>query len=96
MIDNHDFVKQYCKKLTGKMPNFVCFTNHQRRFELFSCTKGGYLLGIDRTFNLGTLYLAVLVYKKPVDEHLIFMGPIFLNRDFDYNYFCCDQKKYVG
>jgi hypothetical protein len=47
--------------------------------------KAGGILGIDRTFNLGPVFVTNFVYKnskvvrKETGDHPIFIGPMFLN-----------------
>ena len=80
------------------MPNFVCYTEDQRKDLLFFLSrKSNYPIGVDRTFNLGKLFVTALVYKNlrvvradKSDEHPLFVGPIFIHRDANfkaYNYF---------
>ena len=57
----------------------------------FLSQESNYIIGVDRTFNLGTCYVTVLVYKnlrvvraENRKEHPIFLSPVFIHRDADF------------
>ena len=94
--DNENFV-QFCGQSKGCSPFFILFTREQitdMRFHL-SQSKNN-IFGIDRTFNLGPLYLTALNYKdirlhrSTTNEHPIKLGPMMLHRqakEVDYIHF---------
>ena len=44
LVNSHDFVQQYCQ-VKGKMPNLICFTDHQKiDLKYFLSQKTGYPL----------------------------------------------------
>ena len=91
MVDEHPFVQQVSKG-KGKMPNFVLYPQEQKQdLAYFLSQESNYIIGVDRTFNLGTYYVTVLVYKnlrvvraEHRKEHPIFLGPVFIHRDADF------------
>ena len=102
LVNSNDFVQQVRMK-KGKMPNFICFTEHQKQdLKFFLAQRSRYVLGIDRTFNLGCYYVTAIAYKnlrvvRSNDEniHPITLGPMLLHRDADfetYNYFFSSLK----
>ena len=83
LVDSSPFVQQVFK-LKGSLPNFILYTDEQiDDLHYFISHQGNLVLGIDRTFNLGSFFVSALVYKiqrvvrsdKP-DEHPLFIGPV--------------------
>lgn len=62
-------------------------TDQMKNMQQFLKSDPDHILGIDRTFNLGAVYVANFVYKniqvvnKETSDHLIFVGPMFLHWD---------------
>ena len=89
MTDNHPFVQSIIHN-KNKVPTIICYTDSQiKDLKSFLSTAKGQPLGIDRTFNLGCLYVTTIVYKNhklvrknsPTEEHPIFLGPVMLHKD---------------
>ena len=67
LVDSSEYVQQFCKS-KGKLPNFVCFTEHQRNdLAFFLSQKSEYPIGVDRTFNLGHFFMTALSSQKSAD-----------------------------
>ena len=62
-------------------------TDQMKDMQQFLKSDPDHILGIDRTFNLGAVYVASFVYKnikvvnKETSDHPIFVGPMFLHWD---------------
>ena len=96
MLDDNDFVRKM-EKSKGKSPSIILYSEEQMiAFKNFTETCEEPRVGIDRTFNLGSFfvtsfnYKSVKVIRKETGEKAIFLGPIFLHRDANfetYHYF---------
>ena len=89
MIDKHPFVQTILHN-KNKVPTIICYTESQiKDLKSFLSTAKGQPLGIDRTFNLGCLYVTTIVYKNQkvvrknsnAEESPIFLGPVMLHKD---------------
>ena len=88
LVDSNPFVQQVYKS-KGSLPNFILYTEEQiDDFRYFISHQGNLVLGVDRTFNLGSFFVTALVYKNQrltrsnnSNEHPLFLGPIYLHRD---------------
>ena len=88
LVDTSPFVQQIYKS-KGRLPNFILHTEDQiDDLRYFISHQGNLVLGIDRTFNLGSFFVTAIVYKNQrvvrsnnPDEHPLFLGPIYLHRD---------------
>ena len=87
-VDDNPFV-QHVFKSKGKLPYFILYSDEQiGDINYFVSHQNNFVLGIDRTFNLGSFYVTAVVYKnqrvvrsdRPHD-HPLFLGPVFLHRD---------------
>ena len=82
-----DFLKKISVTVVGGklIPSLVLFSEEQLEDVIAFCFTGRTVLGIDRTFNLGELFVTVTVYKhlalsrKRSGEHPIFIGPLFVH-----------------
>lgn len=90
MVDDHPFVQSvFLNK--NKVPNIICYTTDQiKNLQSFLSYLSGQPIGIDRTFNLGSIYVTTIVYKnhkvvrKNTATSPIFLGPIMLHKDATY------------
>ena len=88
LVDNHPFVQQVHKS-KGSLPNFILYSDDQiDDIKYFISHQGKLVLGVDRTFNLGSFFVTSFVYKNQrivrsnnSSEHPLFLGPIYLHRD---------------
>ena len=80
---------------------YVLFTDLQIKDLLYHIRNFETVIGIDRTFNVGKLYLTTMVYKnrrvlrKQSKDHPLVLGPCFLHRDSklkDYGLFLSHVK----
>ena len=85
MVNQDGFVKEVCHtESTKKPPSAICYTTEQFN-DIFQFVKASGILGIDRTFNLGPVFVTNFVYKnskvvrKETGDHPIFIGPMFLH-----------------
>ena len=87
MVNKDDFVKEVVySESNGKPPSIICYTSDQLTdLQQFLKPDSDRILGIDRTFNLGPVYVTNFVYKntkvisKETGDHPIFVGPMFLH-----------------
>lgn len=87
MVNNDSFVQEVVYTHgNNKPPSIICYTKQQLDdLKQFLMTDQDCILGIDRTFNLGAVYVTNLVYKnkkvvsKETGDHPIFIGPMFLH-----------------
>ena len=87
MVNKVDFVKEVVyTEGNNKPPSFICYTAAQMTdMQQYLKTNPDCILGIDRTFNLGAVYVTNFVYKntkvirKETGDHPIFVGPMFLH-----------------
>jgi hypothetical protein len=62
--------------------------------KLACCRTEAVVVGVDRTFNLGDVFVTVMAFKQPAivrrttDECPIFIGPLFLHGDAKYTTYC--------
>ena len=64
MVDSHPFVQQVFKS-KGRLPNFILYTENQiDDLKYFISHQNNLVLGVDRTFNLGSFYVTALCYKN--------------------------------
>ena len=82
----------------ARVPSDILYTERQLRELKYFCFRGvaGSVLSVDKTFNLGNIYVTVCVYKnlalqrKRTGEHPVCIGPIFLHGHSDistYSFF---------
>jgi hypothetical protein len=77
----------------ARVPSVILYTDRQLRELKYFCFRGtaGSVLAVDKTFNLGNIYVTVCVYKnlalqrKRTGENPISIGPIFFTRSFGYS-----------
>ncbi|CAG2235671.1 unnamed protein product [Mytilus edulis] len=87
MVNKIDFVKEVVyTEGNNKPPSFICYTSDQMEdMKQFLKTDPDRILGIDRTFNLGAVFVTNFVYKnikvinKETGDHPIFVGPMYLH-----------------
>ena len=88
LVDSNPFVQQVYKS-KGNLPNFILYTDEQiDDVKYFISHQGNIVLGVDRTFNLGSFFVTSFVYKNQrvtrsnnSEEHPLFLGPMYLHRD---------------
>ena len=86
MVNKDDFVQEVVyKNGNNKQPSIMCYTKQQMQdMQQFLKTDNDRILGIDRTLNIGAVYVTNLVYKnskvisKETGDHPIFLAPLFL------------------
>ncbi|CAC5394841.1 unnamed protein product [Mytilus coruscus] len=85
MVNKDDFVKEvFHTEGNNKPPSAICYTKEQFT-DMAHFIKSGGILGIDRTFNLGPVFVTNFVYKnnkvvrKETGGPPIFIGPLFLH-----------------
>ena len=83
------------------VPSIIIYSDrqmHDMKSFCFRVPKATYrsVLGFDKTYNLGAIYVTPSIYKNPAlircrtGDHQLFLGPIFIHghSDFDtYSYF---------
>lgn len=87
MVNTDEFVQEVVyTQGNNKPPSVICYTKEQMQdLQHFLKTDSDRILGIDRTFNLGAVYVTNIVYKnvkvtsKETGDHPIFVGPMFLH-----------------
>ena len=87
LVHKDDFVKEVVySKDNNKPPALICYTSEQLLdMQNFLKIDSERIIGIDRTFNLGSVYVTNMVYKnkkvisKETGDHPIFIGPLFLH-----------------
>lgn len=86
LLNKHCFVQKIIF-IQNKPPSIILFCREQiLEIKIFFCTHRT-VLCIDKTFNLGKVYVTCLVYKnvtvisKRSGGHPIFLGPLFLHND---------------
>ncbi|KAK6191179.1 hypothetical protein SNE40_002917 [Patella caerulea] len=87
MLNTHPFVQQIVHR-KGEVPSVMCYTNEQIvDMNHFLKSLKSPILGINRTFNMGTYYVTAIVYKtervirKKKKDYPIIVGPILLHKD---------------
>ena len=90
MVNVHPYVQTIIHN-KDQVPSVICYTNEQMKdLKHFLKHTKSQPIGIDRTFNLGSFYVTLLVYKnqrifrKNSSEHPIFLGPVLLHKDATY------------
>ena len=90
MVDTHEFFQEIVHTKQC-VPSIICYTNEQLQdMKNFITSKSG-KLGIDQTSNLGQFYVTTIVFKnhrlilKETKDNPIFLGPLFLYQQTDYN-----------
>lgn len=85
MVNQDGFVKEvFHTESTQKPPSEMCYTTEQFN-DMVQFVKAGGIIGIDRTFNLGPVFVTNFVYKnskvvrKETGDRPIFIGPMFLH-----------------
>ncbi|KAK3103000.1 hypothetical protein FSP39_015680, partial [Pinctada imbricata] len=88
--EDPSFVQEVMTSSSQKPPNIICYSEEQM-VSLRSSISNGCILGIDRTFNVGSCYLTVITFKNPnivreeTSESPIMLGPVFLHWDGQYH-----------
>ena len=107
VLDSSDkFCQQYNHK-KGEYPTVILYKDQQIADLAYNArnTKN-FICGIDRTFNMGSMYVTAISYKNPrfvtkrFKDNPIKLGPIILHRDATkdvYSYFLSNVKsKLIG
>ncbi|CAG2213187.1 unnamed protein product [Mytilus edulis] len=89
MVNDHDFVKEVVyTQDNSKPPSIICYTSEQiADIKTHLQADPSTVLGVDRTFNLGSVFVTNFVYKnkkvisKSTRDHPIFIGPVFFHWD---------------
>jgi len=80
------FIKIVISNSNQKPPNIVCYTDEQIE-DIQNCMTSDSIIGIHRTFNLGSYFLTALLYqnftlvRKGTETAHIPLGPVFLHWD---------------
>ena len=100
-----DFTQEYRHK-KGCCPSLILYKQEQIEDLKYNCLyENDLIVGIDRTFNLGSLYVTAISYKnrRMVSEkqktHPIKLGPIFLHKEAteeQYTYFLSSIKQIIA
>ena len=90
MVNIHPYVQTIIHN-KDQVPSVICYTEEQiKDLKHFLKHTKNNPIGIDRTFNLGSFYVTILVYKnqrifrKNSSDHPIFLGPVLLHKDATY------------
>jgi hypothetical protein len=96
MVATDDYVR--CVTVTSmRVPSIILYSDRQIEDIKGMCfsLRSGSVLSFDKTFNLGKMYVTVSVYKNIALERVttgqapIFLGPIFLHGNSDFETFAC-------
>ncbi|WAQ94064.1 hypothetical protein MAR_006535 [Mya arenaria] len=85
MTKSGDFVQSVKHMNALKQPTITLFTDQQITDIKRFCCKGGAVLGMDKTYNLGdfhvtpTVYKDLSVVKRTTQEHPICFGPTYIH-----------------
>jgi len=86
MMNTHPFVQQVIHT-KGQVPSIICYTDHQMTdLKHYLHKADNPIVGVDRTFNLGSFFVTSLVYKnhrvfrKKTKDQPIFAGPMLLHK----------------
>ena len=90
MMNTHPFVQQVIHT-KGQVPSIICYTDDQMTdLKHYLHKADNPLVGVDRTFNLGSFFVTFLVYKnhrvfhKETKDQPIFAGPMLFHKDATY------------
>lgn len=90
MQHGHPFVKDIVQ-LSGKPPSVIVYTDDQLQdIKRFCSSDSQHILGVDRTFNLGPVYVTLTVFqnknlvRKVSQTPPIMLGPAYLHWDGSY------------
>ena len=96
-----DYVREYSHK-KGLAPTIILYKKEQiDDLEFNAKYTNDFVIGIDRTFNLGSLYVTALSYKNKrflsssTKDHPVKLGPVFLHKEAteeQYTYFLSSIK----
>ncbi|XP_053376475.1 uncharacterized protein LOC128547528 [Mercenaria mercenaria] len=91
--NNHSYVRSIIRN-NGKTPCIILYTDEQMTDLQNICCQGHTVLGVDKTFNLCDMHVTVTCYKQlsvnrqRTDDHPIFIGPIYLHDNSDFESYC--------
>ena len=90
MVTNDDLVKSVTVN-SGRVPHVVlCSERQLNDIKSFCFNKKGSMLSFDKTYNLGSLFVTVGIYRNLAlqrvgsDDVHIFIGPIFIHGNSDF------------
>jgi hypothetical protein len=89
-LQTSDFIQQVIFT-NSKRPIVILYKMDQMKDLKANCIGGGSIIGIDKTFNLGSCFVSTLTYKqkaviqRETRDHPIMLGPMMLHFDSDYN-----------
>ena len=89
---NHPFVRTIIRD-KNKTPCIILYTDEQIEDLKNICCNGDAVLGVDKTFNLCKMHVTITCYKQTsvirhdTNEHPIFLGPIFIHDNSDFESF---------
>ncbi|MES9883125.1 MAG: hypothetical protein ABW185_19850 [Sedimenticola sp.] len=94
VTQNHHFVRSIVRT-NAKTPFIILYTDDQLRDIRNFCGYGSSVLGVDKTFNLCDMHVTVTCFKqlsvvrpKPPRAPPIFIGPIFIHDNSDFESYC--------
>ena len=85
LISNGDNFIHSMIHQSGKVPSIILQTSQSIAMVKDNCCHGKQVLGVDRTFNLGDVYVTATCFKhtsllqKRTKDHPIFVGPILIH-----------------
>lgn len=94
LVANGDSIVRSIIRERGKAPCLILYTDDQITDIKNLCCTGQSILGIDKTFNLcdmhvnATCYKQVTVDMQSTGEPPIFMGPLYIHDNSDYETYC--------
>ena len=89
VTDSDDFVRATIRT-AGKTPTTILYIDQQIDDIKTMCCTGQTVLGVDKTFNLCRMHVTVTCFKQmtvtkdKTDEPPLFIGPMFLHDNSDY------------
>ena len=92
-LKSNSFVRSVVANSNGKPPGIICFIDKQICL-VKSAVCSGNMIGIDRTFNLGTCFVTTMVFqnntvvRKGTNTSPIMLGPTYLHWDGSYATYC--------
>jgi hypothetical protein len=88
MVNDQPTFVQKINIVPGRAPSIICYLKEQiDDLKSFLAMNTHQVLGLDRTFNLGSCYVTTIVYKnlkvirKDSNDHPVLFGPMLLHFD---------------
>ena len=90
---NNPYVRTIIRT-NAKAPCIILYTDEQLADLQNICCTGHSILGVDKTYNLCDMHITVTCYKQlsvtrqQTDVHPIFIGPIYIHDNSDFESYC--------